>query len=248
MPGPYLTYKEIKLEDVPKAGTPELKAFMEDVQAEADAVLAGTEEDGKVAEWDNGKAQENGTVAMRTRKARKNFPDNGLKWHLRTSYHAAPSVETFRKYMQQERQEYIKQYMSGMKDLVVLEAHEDGQVAAFYTIITLGMLGSDREFAGVTIQRNFDDKHFQIITIPLSTKETSGGVKGLYSSVEDVREVQRGGKAMVQWRKASISDPRGSIPQFLSQKSVDAITAKDVTDFVNFLKKQGIESDVQLIA
>lgn len=52
---------------------------VEEVQTEGDALLEGTEDEKKNADWDVSKTQENGTVACKTRKARKNL-DNGLKW------------------------------------------------------------------------------------------------------------------------------------------------------------------------
>ena len=57
---------------------------IEEVQKEGNALLEGTEDEKKHADWDVSKSQENGTVACKTRKARKNL-DNGLKW--RTSVH-----------------------------------------------------------------------------------------------------------------------------------------------------------------
>merc|ERR1712230_290308 len=83
--GPFLCFNEINFEDIPEYGTPEFKAFVEEVQKEGDALLEGTEDEKKNADWDVSKTQENGTVACKTRKARKNL-DNGLKWHLRTGY------------------------------------------------------------------------------------------------------------------------------------------------------------------
>ncbi|KAF7985127.1 hypothetical protein HWV62_9047 [Athelia sp. TMB] len=81
----------------------------------------------------------------------------------------------------------------------------------------------------------------EIVSIPIDladdpelAKLEEKGVKGRYTSVERLQEVE-GGK--VSWHMATSSTPGGSIPTFVAEGSIDGQIANDVPHFIKWFHK-----------
>ncbi|KAI0320122.1 hypothetical protein OF83DRAFT_1053756, partial [Amylostereum chailletii] len=205
----------------------------EDVVAAARKIMKATET------WKRGKSYHHNTV--RTFSKSKGLGD-GAGWHARVSVHP-PEDATFDEFWSKLGQNHAvneKEYIKDVKKSTLLKQVSPTQAiwSMYYEFSTLGV--SSRTFTVLQISHldQTTPRTGLFISIPVDVSEDPGlskteekAIKGHYTSVEQIRELDSG---KVEWRMATSSSPGGRIPAFLVESSMAGQIAADVPHFLHW--------------
>ena len=180
----------------------------------------------------------------RTRKAdkygvesRSSLLNNRNKWHARISYHNDVTYEQFKNGLFSDHTEQESKYIKGIKDFDLVEyLNPNAQVYRILYSMPLGI--SDRDFTPVIVTHEEpSSKSFYVISIAIdhpNSPPSANVVRGLYTSIERVQEVDDG---KVEWIMATMSSAKGLIPNVLADTLMPSKIA-EVSILENFYKLQ----------
>ncbi|KZP12561.1 hypothetical protein FIBSPDRAFT_921820 [Athelia psychrophila] len=189
--------------------------------------------------WKQGKSFHKKSVKT---LSRAKVEGDGANWHVRVSEHG-PEDATFDEFwgkLGNDKALNEKEYVPNIKKVTQIK-----QISPTQSIWTLYYTFpppvSPRVFT--VLQTTHLDENSPrtglIVSIPINladdpelAKLEEKGVKGLYTSVERLQEVE-GGKT--SWYMATSSTPGGSIPTFVAESSMAGQIAADVPHFLKWL-------------
>ncbi|ESZ98291.1 hypothetical protein SBOR_1284 [Sclerotinia borealis F-4128] len=112
-------------------------------------------------------------------------------------------------------------------------------------------LMKDRKFPVILIAASLnDEREFIVISIPLNGftsaeyKADEKSVGAAYASIERLRVLPSG---EIEWIMATVSDAKGSIPQWIQKLAVPSVISKDVNMYMTWIAKErsGIPNEEQ---
>ncbi|GAA98588.1 uncharacterized protein L969DRAFT_18102 [Mixia osmundae IAM 14324] len=196
-----------------------------------------------------------------TRTAKR--PGQPLNWHLRSSCHTGPkqSYDDLRSGLFVQHTPNEKEYIEGLHNIERLQVWQDDVVEAWLVQYEIPPPTTNRDFCILPVRREITGqeansglystdtttvaRRFQVISIPVTHPKgapAQGYVRARYASVEDVRElVPTSGdepKKQVVWTMATMSDPAGLIPSWISEKVLPSKIVEDVPSCVKWLKNR----------
>ncbi|KAI1794613.1 hypothetical protein LXA43DRAFT_114317 [Ganoderma leucocontextum] len=221
----YLSITPLKLSEIP---------------SEDAIITAGREVLDEAESWKQGKSYHHHTVKT---FHRKKGPKDGAAWYARVSEHDKEDAtfEEFWSKLGENKAENEMQYVPEIDKVQLIKQISPNQSVwtLFYrfpppvsprvfTVVQTTWLSETSPRTGIIVSTPVD-----VSDDADAEKLEEKGVKGRYSSVERIQELDNG---KVEWRMATSSTPGGSIPQFVADSSMASTISNDVKHFIAWLK------------
>ncbi|KAK7693757.1 hypothetical protein QCA50_003329 [Cerrena zonata] len=189
--------------------------------------------------WKEGKTYHHNVKTL----SRGKGPKDGANWHCRVSKHTKDDAtfEEFWGKLGENKAENEKEFIHVIKKVTLVKKLSETQSIwtlyytfpppvspRVFTVLQTTLLEPDPHRTGLVISIPID-----LSDDPELAKLEEHGVKGRYTSVERLSESEDG---TVEWHMATSSTPGGSIPTFVTERSMPGQIAQDVPHFLKWLK------------
>ncbi|CAL1705144.1 unnamed protein product [Somion occarium] len=215
-------------------------AKLSDIPSEESILAAGRAVLESIRGWKEGKSYNHHTVKT---FSRSKGPNDGAAWHCRVSEHTSDDAtfDEFWDKLGNNKAENEKEFISEIKKVSLVK--QISRTQSIWTLYyTFPPPVSPRVFT--VLQTTHIEENPRrtgiIVSIPIDlsddlelSKLEEHGVKGHYTSVERLMELE---SAKVEWRMATSSTPGGSIPQFITERTMAGKISEDVPHFLKWLK------------
>ncbi|KAI0072787.1 hypothetical protein K474DRAFT_1650455 [Panus rudis PR-1116 ss-1] len=221
----HLSITRLKLSELPSEET---------VLAAGRAVLDSS------SSWKEGKTFHRHGTTVRT-FAQPKGPQDGAGWHCRVSEHTAEDA-TFDEFWAKlgvDKAENEKEFVHEIKKVKLVKQISPTQsvwtlyytfpppvAPRVFTVLQTVHLDNASPRTGIIVSIPID-----LSSDPELAELEEKGVKGRYTSVERIKELENG---KVEWRMATSSTPGGNIPQFITERTMPGKISADVPQFIQW--------------
>jgi len=214
---------------IPSPDSDEYAAWVDAMVAEGERINASV--DG----W-NASGTKHGMVEMARRPLKHG---EHTAWASRTSYHADHSYEQFRDGLLKDHAPNEKAFIPMLANVERLQTFREGELEIWQNRYNMSFPNTNRDFVELILCRETSTepgrRAFIVISTPIHEPKLKGHVRGLYVSVETVREMEHDGKTQLQWRTATCSNPGGYVPIKIVDQVLPSKIADDVPHFLHFI-------------